>query len=215
MKKLLALLMLALPVMAQARPRFPFPKTPDEIWQNDLDLAKDAQNALNPLNIASGTIAQFNASTISFSGGIIGQTNGVVPPSTNIGAIISSMTLATIASPGTSQLFDIVSMPLPAGNWLLMGSVSGTDGTATFTSTSFLDGGISFTAGNSATGLTYGDTRIQVPMLPTATTTADNSVPTVLLSTTAPTATTVYLKCAMSYSAGTPRGYGKIIALRR
>lgn len=53
MKKLL-FLCLFIPSLVAADPRFPFPKTPDEVWQNDLDLRDLIDRKLGTSSVGSG-----------------------------------------------------------------------------------------------------------------------------------------------------------------
>lgn len=79
MKWVWALLLVALvsfAVPAAAKPRFPFPKTSDQIGQNDRDLSDDIRAALNPLNISSGTVVSFTAISASFTNVTIGNVVG-------------------------------------------------------------------------------------------------------------------------------------------
>lgn len=57
MKKLLFLLVLFPAISLAARPRFPFPKSPDEIWQNNLDIIDDTSFKISTLS--SGTYNTF------------------------------------------------------------------------------------------------------------------------------------------------------------
>ena len=124
------------------------------------------------------------------------------------GAVGESMesVVATVNAPATTVWGDLTSIGLPAGDWEISAMVTGELNGATLTT---MSAGISTTAGNSAAGLTYGTTRAD--MLPTTANTASVTFPP---RRVVGGFTTYYLKMNATYSAGTPRFYGRITARR-
>lgn len=68
------------------QPRFPNPKSPDEVWQNDRDLSDQIKDSFNPIVSSSGTISVINSSTANINRGLFGD--------------------GTIAAPSISFIFD-------------------------------------------------------------------------------------------------------------
>jgi len=128
-----------------------------------------------------------------------------------IGEFISSSTASGGAGATTSGNYsDLVSVTLTAGDWdVSMFVVCGLSGATGLTSETV---GISTTAGNSGTGLVYGQT--VTDMVPaTGLYSPSSSIPLVRASLSG--STTYYLKVNASYSAGTPKFFGTISARRR
>lgn len=126
-----------------------------------------------------------------------------------MGEYISSVvSVSPVSSTGTGQLFDITSISLTAGDWMVAGVVATTSNGATVT---VAEGAISITSGNSATGLTYGDNRVQCPV-PTATSDMTTFIPGHRISLAS--TTTVYLKSSMTFTVATAKAYGRLSAVR-
>lgn len=129
-----------------------------------------------------------------------------------IGEYIESVVASTTV--GTSgQFFDMTSLALTAGDWEVSGVCQYWRNAATFTSTE-LEIGISFTAGNSSTGLVEGSNWLDTAgVVPTTFTYSSNSIPTYRISLSA--SNTVYLKGYVSvYTSGSPK-YACRISARR
>ncbi len=126
-----------------------------------------------------------------------------------IGEYIESNQTSTVNAPTSTQLGDLTSISLTAGDWYVTGNVSWTLNGATAT---VVDGGISVTSGNSATGLTFGVNRFQ-GSLPVAA--FDSNIPIASYRLSLSATTTVYLKYSSTYTGGPPKGYGSLRAERR
>lgn len=127
----------------------------------------------------------------------------------DIGEYVESNQTATVNAPTSTQLGDLTSISLTAGDWDVTGNVSWTENGST---TTVVEGGISVTTGNSATGLTYGVNRFQAEP---ATAAHDINIPVTSYRINVSSTTTVYLKFSATFSAGTPKAYGSIRARRR
>lgn len=78
-----------------------------------------------------------------------------------VGETVSSVVSTPTNFPATTQLGDLTSISLTAGDWLVSVLVRTDSSTATVTDAAI---GISTTSGNSATGLTFGDNRTSLYM---------------------------------------------------
>jgi hypothetical protein len=127
------------------------------------------------------------------------------------GQYISSTTLigASVNDTGSTQFTNINSISLSPGDWdvsgVIMTSFSGVTGTG-------FEAAISAFSGNTTTDQVLGDNHVQEFNGISGTTRVTLFVPTwrVSISST----TTIYLKFACTYSAGTPAGWGRISARR-
>lgn len=123
--------------------------------------------------------------------------------------ISSSVVLASaVTLTNSGQFYDITNITLTAGDWDVTGIVEYTLNGATMTATT---SGIGTVSGNSGTGLTAGDTRVD-GLPPTSATDMTYVIPAVRKSISG--STTYYLKAVSGHSAGTPKGYGRISARR-
>jgi hypothetical protein len=124
----------------------------------------------------------------------------------NVGEYVESVVGSTSA-PASAAYGDLTSITLTAGDWDISAVVTGELNGATLTS---MSAGLGTTTGNNGSGMVYGDTAGD--FLPTAANRAGFAMPPkqVRLAAT----TTYYLKMLASYSAGTPKFYGRISARR-
>ena len=172
--------------------------------QTDLDQIDAACVATSTHStIASGVITTNNGKSITK-----GTTTNDQPRQGDVGEVKSSSAPLT-ASAATGVWSDVANIQLTAGDWLISGQVIfSVNAAGTVTAVTM---GVSTTSGNSATGLTLGDTEM------------DTTVPTAALNTSAvvdgvhvqiTSNTTYYLKTMYSFSSGTYRSAGRITALR-
>jgi hypothetical protein len=154
--------------------------------------------------------AQTINGTKTFAGQLIGTgtaTNDNAAAG-RIGEYVSSTASGVTLTDST--YIDVTSISLTAGDWDVVANLSATPPAAGITSARI---GISTTSGNSATGLTNGDTQITWNMVTTATSVTGKSIAPVRASLSA--TTTYYLKgYAQSTGAGNATGAGRISARR-
>lgn len=167
-----------------------------------------------PQNIHTGASPTFVGGT--FTGTLDGQgllkgkgtaTNDS-PAAGYIGEVISSAA-AAVSSGSNGVWADVTSITLTGGHWLIVGQVIFTINSAgTVTQVQM---GISTTSGNSTTGLTDGDTRMEnAPP-----TNNNNSSATIAaLEAKLTGSTTYYLKHVYNFSSGTYKSSGRITAVR-
>ncbi len=152
-----------------------------------------------------GSLA-FNPTT----GGIIGTTTNDSVATGTVGEYVTA-TVGATNCPTSGQYGDLTSISLTAGDWQISGSGFFSINGSTWSSVQL---GISTTTGNSATGLTNGDTLLINSWLSSAVT------PTVLSVTIAPLrvslsgTTTYYLKYLSSFTGGPPTALGRLSARR-
>lgn len=115
--------------------------------------------------------------------------------------------VSSTSFPATTVFGDLASISLTAGDWDVSVNLLGLPNGATWTQ---FETGISITSGNSSTGLVGGDN--DSVGIPGATVNQSICVPTYRMSFS--TTTTVYLKYMATYSAGTPKAFGRISARR-
>ena len=115
------------------------------------------------------------------------------------------------AVPTTTELGDLTSISLTAGDWDVSGSVWFTRSTATW---SAVEMGISITAGNNATGLTNGSNRLFGGWASTSTAIVDVSLTVAAHRLSLASTTTIYLKFGSTYTVNTPSAQGRISARR-
>ncbi len=139
--------------------------------------------------------------------GITGTTTNDNAAAGNVGESVRGYSAGHNAT-GTGQWFDVTSISLTAGDWDIAGQINFNLAGATATQ---MNGGVSITTGNSATGLTLGDNWLQTSV-PNSIFDTSVCVASYRLSLSGPT--TVYLKGNIAFSAGTPNAYGRISARR-
>ncbi len=129
-----------------------------------------------------------------------------------VGEFISSGAVANTNAAATTELDDLTSISLTAGDWDIEGAVRWDGNGATWTQCLI---GISTTAGNSAVGMVNSENEFLESWASSSTTPIDKAliVPRWRLSLSA--TTTVYLKRSANYSAGTPRTRAYFIGARR
>lgn len=158
--------------------------------------------------------------TITVSGdGSITRTGGIDVQGTNtndsaaageIGEYVESVVTAgsAVASPASTQYYDVTSISLTAGDWDVSALVTHVQNGATI---SYVLGGIGTATGNNSAGLVDGDTAAEGPPS-TVVYHGYASIPPKRISLAA--TTTYYLKAAQTYSAGAPKAAGRISARR-
>lgn len=145
------------------------------------------------------------------SAGIKGISTNTDASAGNIGEYVTAV-VGTTNAPTTNQWGDLTSISLTAGDWDVYGVADADINNATWTQALL---GISTTSGNSATGLTAGQTMVQYQFASSATTPLilPLAIPFVRMSLSA--TTTVYLKMKCVYSAGQAIYDGGRISARR
>lgn len=120
----------------------------------------------------------------------------------------ASVGVATVTGVGATTVYGAVtSLTLAAGRWLITGSVGAALNGATMTT--YTIAGIS----GSATGVGIDALDVlSVPSVPTSG--ADISLSLLPKYVDISSETTYYLNTKFTYSAGTPKHYGKLVALR-
>lgn len=172
------------------------------------------QGATSAINVASGTIQNFNASastTTNLTAAVIVTstltTQGITGTATannaavgNYGESVSSVS-ATTNAPSTGAFGDLISITLTAGDWDISASGDWLRNGATWSQVTI---GISQTSGNSGTGLVNGSNEVSLGYANTATviTEAGLSIPAYRQSLSG--TTTIYYKYLAVYSAGGP-----------
>lgn len=144
--------------------------------------------------------------------GLVGTTTNNNASAGNIGEYIESV-VGTVAVNGTTgQYKDITSISLTAGDWDVTGIMVFSP--ANSSSTTYFGTGISVTSGNSGTGLVQGSNF--VIFVPESTTLALKPtlvIPSYRMSLAG--TTTVYFKCFVNYTVGTPTTDGSRLSARR
>lgn len=155
---------------------------------------------------ASGTNTDITALGASVGVAVKGVPNAGDVTAGNVGEYVESVVGSTSA-PASGAYGDLTSITLTGGDWDLSAIVTGELNGATLTA---MSAGIGLVTGNNGSGLVYGDTAGD--FLPTTANRDGITVPPkrVRLAST----TTYYLKMLASYSAGTPKFYGRISARR-
>ena len=140
--------------------------------------------------------------------GIVGSATNDSAAAGNVGEYVVARQSTATNFPTSTQLGDLVSISLTAGDWdvslVLTANLNGA------TMTNFRTG-ISVTSGNSTAGLVAGDNDARGPA-PTANNNHTMSIPNYRVSITS--TTTHYLKYSATYSAGTPQATGRLSARR-
>jgi len=178
---------------------------------DDLDLTFGNNLHFNPGGPTKVTITSASS---TFAHQLIGQgttTNDSASAGYLGEAVRSSIASGSAVNAGTSAQFsDVTSISLTAGDWDVSGIVGFTANGATVTAANAF-AAISTNSGNTTTDHVTGDNQI-AGMEPTATYDRTLEIPTYRMSLSG--TTTVYLKGRVSYSAGTPKFYGRISARR-
>lgn len=140
--------------------------------------------------------------------GIIGTTSNDSVAAGSVGEYVESVISASVNFPTSGQYGDLTSISLTAGDWDVSGIWVSIANGATLTGWGT---GISTTAGDSTTGLTYPTNRADA-LVPVGTISATISIPVFRMSLAA--TTTVYLKYTATYSVATPKCFGRLSARR-
>ncbi len=174
-------------------------------WQNSSGVIVGTMSSAGTLNIASGTITTFTASTIT-APSILSVSTNSLPCSTCIG--FSTSSAITNVSAGSSGAWaDITSITLTPGVWSVQGQV---DFTAASVASTEVFMGIGLAGGNDATGLTLGDTEHEAAP---PTSTYNTSASVIPFVKAVNTNTTMYLKHKQAYSGTAPQDSGRITAI--
>lgn len=156
----------------------------------------------------SGVALEGNLSFTDTTEGIVGTATNDSADAGNVGQYIDSAAGATsIATTATWQ--DLTSISLTAGDWDVSGSWLFQVSSAALTN---VEGGVSATAGNSATGLALGTNHARLRWT-TSNEVTDASLGIHFRVSLAST-TTYYLKVLATFGSGNPEGRGRIMARR-
>ena len=155
---------------------------------------------------ANGNIKETVSSVSSSS--VLGTTTNDNAAAGRLGEYIESVVGAT-NFPTSTNLGDLTSISLTAGDWDVSALLVATANSATVTT---FEGGISTTSGNSGTGLVIGSNRILQAGPVHSVNLASVSISNYRMSLSA--TTTVYFKYSATYSVATPQGEGRISARR-
>lgn len=176
----------------------------------------EVQNIVNTINNADAgttTWTQVKVATLTSTTSTIlkGSATSDSAAAGNIGEYIESL-IGDTAATTSGNYSDGTSISLTAGDWDVSALVCWQSNSGTW-SEAYL--GISQTTGNSATGLTLGQTMLGAVWANSSTTPIRHSlsIPTLRVSLSA--TTTIYLKLRAVYSAGTPHADGGRLSARR
>lgn len=170
-------------------------------------------NILELQDNGSAVVTVADGGVATFSGQLVGKGTATndSPSAGYIGEVMSSAITSNQNLPSTGQYGDLTSLALTAGDWLISAFI--TFNSATSTSLTDVDLGISTTSGNSSSGLTAGDSLIS----PSTVGFAGNE----RIAVTFPprrfsiaSTTTHYLKYRGSYVNGQPVAVGRMTAVR-
>lgn len=157
-------------------------------------------------SVGSGSSVYPSTGIVSFPAGIQGIVTASSATAGTVGEYISSAASA-VSSPGNLQYFDVTSITLTAGDWDVR-TVCVSNGS---TVDDFVSG-IGTATGNSATGLTNGDTSVELSINAGTATNLAITIPSVQKNITS--TTTYYLKARYEYASGSPTASGRISARR-
>ena len=141
--------------------------------------------------------------SINLNNGVPGNISGSAITAGFVGERVSSGAVGPTNFPTSTQLGDLASITLTAGEWDIVGSVYFVINGATC---SAADMGVSSNAGNNGAGLSAGDNDLALGN------TVNNSATVAGYRVTA--AGTYYLKYRATYTGGPPQAYGRISARR-
>lgn len=127
-----------------------------------------------------------------------------------VGEYVSSIQNSSQNAGSTGQYANITTVSLTAGDWDVTGVIQNLHNGATFSDTSF--GAISAESANSTGDHVNNSNVVRAQVLPTASIDAVIVIPSYRVSIAS--TTTIYLKGAANYSAGTPQFRGRISARR-
>lgn len=169
----------------------------------------------NTLRISTGGL---NNVTISTTAVLLGLPTSLAGTTTNdsaaagfVGQFVSA-TVGNVNSTGTGQWFDVTSISLTAGDWDVTGMANESNNGGTWTTGAL---GISTTTGNSPTGLVSGESLISGSWASSSTTPTSVCFTVMPVRFSLAATTTIYLKCQLSFSAGTARVEGASLRARR
>lgn len=137
----------------------------------------------------------------------LGATDGSNAAQGYVGEYISSATASATNFPATTVFGDIVTISLTPGDWYVTGTLAFQPNAATATNFTL---GISSYSDNNSTGMTIGTNRFTNSLVTSLA--ANTTIPNVRFVVA--TSTTVYLKYAATFSAGTPQASANLIAVR-
>lgn len=130
--------------------RYPDPKLNDEISNIYHDLRSIETGTDDPLTLEGITVSTL---TVTSSTTIYGTRTNDSPPAGAVGEVKTNYAQNVATSGGA--YFDITSIELTPGDWMITGELYGSTGGSA--SISYAQIGISNTSGDSGTGLTSGD----------------------------------------------------------
>jgi hypothetical protein len=165
---------------------------------------------LGYLDATSSVQTQINAKQATLTAGQLpGTATNNDATAGNVGEYVTSA-ISVTNYPTSGQWGDLTSISLTAGDWDVR--VSGEFENATAV-TSYADLGLSITSGNSSTGLSLGDTYLELGTgVPTGSNVQFFPGPTVRFSLAG--TTTVYMKARSGYSGGPPTLAARMAARR-
>lgn len=160
--------------------------------------------------VTSAIQTQINSKLTASAGQYPGTATNDAATAGNIGEYVVSTSSASVSAGTSVQWKDITSISLTAGDWAVTGSAIFETNGATLTGQ--VQCGISTTSGNSATGLAFGDNRINSTNPGTG---GDLVliIPEWRLSLASNS--TAYLKMLWNYSLGTPQVSGYRLSAKR
>jgi hypothetical protein len=150
----------------------------------------------------------------TFSGQLVGKGTATndSPSAGYIGELQSSYVGDTAFPSATNVWADLTNISLTAGDWDVCAHVYGERGSSTWTQAGCA---ISPNSGNDGTGLSIGDNLSQQDWASSSTTPGGVTMAIPFYRVSLSATTTYYLKYRFQFSAGTPRGRGRISARRR
>ena len=166
------------------------------------------RSSANVLGVASnGT----NVALFKYTGAsILGTTTNDSAAAGYVGEAVSSAVAlgSAVSMTGSNQWVTVTSISLTAGDWDISAIVGFTLNGATV---SYCSGGVGTANGNDSSGLVNGDTQ-EDASLPVAAFQTYTVIPGARKSISG--TTTYYLKAVFTYSAGTPKAFGRLSARR-
>lgn len=203
MKKLLFLLLLASPLLADG-PKYSYS---DPRLNDEMDNIYYGQKYINAVSIRASQLTASTGTIKSFM--VVGSTSNATTPTGRIGEQVRSAVTTRTNFAATNTWADLTSISLTPGSWLI--SMVGSANLNGATNTA-IDFGIGTHAGNDGSDLLEADNYSQSGPA-TATYNITTSIPSLPAAISA--TTIYYLKYRAQYSAGgPPQGTGRLSATR-
>lgn len=177
----------------------------------DIDLKSNGSSKLlyddSDAQWEAGADLQFTSS----ADGIMGVTDASSATAGRVGEVLQA-TASSVNATGTGQRFDICSLALTAGDWLVTGQIQYNGNGATVTANAACEILLTTTSGNNTTGGTYGQNYYAQDWMNASSDEIHMVISNYHVNVSG--STTYYLKGRWTYSAGTPQAYGRITAVR-